>query len=138
MAKRGVIVEINALAAFTGDLDALRDDIRERIVAAADRGVRAVQRGAQRRVPKDRGDLSNAIEVAGKGISRAVGISGDSVPSRGGHNLSHLSPWSYGEWIERGLKSRHLEAQPFMGPAADTEEPNILRDFEQAVDGALL
>lgn len=138
MARAGASFEMLGLGGFLADVDALRDDVRATLEGAVDTTTRNVQRRARSHVPRDRGDLANAIQTAGRGLSRSVGLADASVPSRGGRNSAHLNPWVYGLWVEIGLKHNpNYPKQPYMGPAVDQEEPFHVERCEQALNGAI-
>lgn len=134
---RGVSIDVLGVGGFVGDLDALRHDVRARLEDAIDDTAQAIKYRARVNVARDKGDLARAIDVGGRGVNRVVGLVDGSVPGRGGKNSAHLNPWVYGLWVESGLKNRRMEAQPFMGPAADAEEQRHLQRVEQALSGAV-
>jgi HK97 gp10 family phage protein len=134
---RGVQFEVVGLSNLKVSIDALRDDVRERIEDAIDDTAHAIQARARVNVPRDRGDLARAIQLGGKGLRRSVGLSDGNVPSRGGRNTAHLNPWVYGAFVEFGLRARKMLAQPFMGPAADHEQTAHDLRVEKALDGAV-
>lgn len=137
MARRGVDFSLLGLTSFTGDLDALRDDVRDRLEAVIVDTQDRIVRGALQRVPRREGDLANAIQKAGTGLSRSVGLADQAVPQRGGTNTAHRNPWVYGQWVENGLKNRDMLPQRFMGPAADEVEPGHLEQVESVLNGVL-
>lgn len=134
---RGVQIDVLGLGGFVGDLNTLRTSVRTRLEDALAKSAEAVKFGAIVRVPRDQGDLANAIAVGGKGVNRSVGIDDKSVPQRGGRNSAHLNPWVYGLWVEIGLRNRRMAPRPFMGPAADAEEPKHLQRVEDALNEAI-
>lgn len=137
MARAGVTFDVIGITGFTGDVHALREDIRVGLEDIVDDAAHAIQASARVNVPRDKGDLARAIAQDGRGLSRRVGIADAAVPSRGGKNFAHLNPWVYGLWVEKGLRSRHQGAQPFMGPAADAHEPIYQNAAERILNGVL-
>lgn len=151
MARKGVSFSVVGLAGFAGDVRELRDDMHRELEAVFAETQRRIWFRAVQRVPRDKGDLANAIQMAGRGLNRRVGLSDERVAERGGNrfrtnargrivgvvNSAHVNPWVYGMWVEMGLRSRNIPAQPFMGPAVDEVEPDHGRRVEAALNGAL-
>lgn len=137
MARQGVSFELLGVADLKVSLDALRDDVRLRLEDAIDDSAHAIQTRAKTKVPIDKGDLARAIQLAGKGLARLIGLEDRSVPSRGGTNSAHLNPWVYGQFVEFGLRNRNMPAQPFMGPAVDEEEAAHYQRVTDAVNEAI-
>lgn len=134
MARSGVAFDVLGLGGFQGDLDAIRDSVRAELIDVCDDTARGIQYRARVLVRRRRGDLAGAIQIAGKGLTRSVGLDDRSIPSRGGTNTAHLNPWVYGLWVEQGLKHRRMEPQPYMGPSADAEEPQHQARVEAALN----
>lgn len=119
-------------------------DAIERATAETKRGLEAacretalgVQRRAQALAPRDKGDLARAIQVEGRGVSWRVGLEDRRLASRGGDrtkpgtrgligavNSAHVNPSVYGVWYEYGFTTKKIARQPYMGPAAQAEQP---------------
>lgn len=112
------------------------DTLRTRVSAAVEQTARQVQRSAQARAPRDKGDLIRAIQVAGKGLNWRVGIDNVTLALRGGTS-AHQHPSIYGVWYELGFITRNIQAQPFMKPAAESEESAHVARTEQAINAAV-
>lgn len=137
MARRGVEFQLLGVGDLRVSLEGVRDEIRLRVEDALDDSAHAIQASARVNVPRDTGDLARAIQIAGKGLARFVGLADGRVASRRGRNSAHLNPWVYGLFVEFGLKHRNMAARPFMGPAVDREEPKHVQRVEAALNGAV-
>lgn len=134
----GASFEMIGIPGLQQSLDALRDDVRARLADALEDTAHAIQATAKTLVPIDKGDLARAIQISGKGLSWRVGLEDSRIPGRGGTNSAHLNPWVYGIWYEIGFLTRNIQAQPFMQPARDREEPHHVARVERALNQGLL
>lgn len=110
-------------------LDGLAASLR-----AAPRATRKLLRGllrdsagrvaaqAKTNAPRDRGDLQNAITVAGRGLSWRAGIASGPAPGRTG-SRTHVDPAIYGTLVHNG--SSRTAARPFMRAPAQAEEARL-------------
>jgi HK97 gp10 family phage protein len=137
MARRGVEFELIGLSDLTRSLEGLSTSITNKLADALDDSAHAIQYRARVNVPRDKGDLARAIQIAGKGLSLKVGLDDAAVASRGGKNTAHLHPWVYGLFVEFGLKAKQMAARPFMGPAVDQEQHAHDDRVERALSDAM-
>lgn len=129
--------ELVGLSSFVRDIQALTPEIRDRVAPVVKRTARQIERDAQARAPRDRGDLARAIQARGRDLSWRVGVVDQDLPARGGRNTAHRNPSVYAVWYEYGFVTRRILAHPFMGPARDAAEVTYESELARAVDGAL-
>lgn len=129
--------ELVGLSSFVRDIQALTPEIRDRVAPVVERTARQIERDAQARAPRDRGDLARAIQARGRDLSWRVGVVDQDLPARGGRNAAHRNPSVYAVWYEYGFVTRRILAHPFMGPARDAAEVTYESELARAVDGAL-
>ena len=130
--------ELIGLSTFVRDIQALAPEIRDRVEPVVQRTALEIQRDAQARAPRDKGDLASAIEAQGRGLSWRVGIVDRDIPARGGRNTAHRNPSVYGVWYEFGFVTRRIAKHEFMSPARDAADLHYENDLAQAVNGALV
>ena len=133
---RGTTYEVLGVSGIVADLVKTNTAIAAAVERVNRDTALAVSSRAKALAPRRTGDLANAISFAGKGLRWLVGIEDRSYPSRGG-NTAHQNPWVYGVWYEFGFVTRQIAQHPFMGPAADAEEPLHEQRIAGAVDAAL-
>lgn len=137
MARGGVTFDVLGIRDLGIDLDGVSDDIRTGLADVFRGSATSVRDHAAFLAPRDRGDLANAIQAQGKGLSWRVGVVDERIESRGGKNSAHLNPSVYGPWYENGFISRHIRRQRFMGPAVEHQEPLFNAGVDRVLDKAL-
>jgi hypothetical protein len=137
MARAGVTFEVLGVRDLGVDLDGLRDEIRTGLGDVMRETALSIRDNAAFHAPRDRGDLADAIQAQGKGLSWRVGIVDERIESRGGTNSAHLNPAVYGVWYEVGFISRHIRRHRFMGPAVEHQEPIFNAAVDHVMEKAL-
>jgi len=137
MAKAGVTFDVLGIRDLAVDLDGLRDEIRAGLGEVFRDSAFSVRDNAAFHAPRDKGDLSDAIQAQGKGLNWRVGIVDARIESRGGTNSAHLNPAVYGVWYEYGFVSRQIARHRFMGPAVEHQEPIFNAGVDRILDKAL-
>lgn len=137
MARTGALYQLDGIRGFEADIQRASADMRAKLSSAASSTAIAIKNKAQALAPKDKGDLAANISFEGKGLNWIVGIRDVTLPSRGGKNTAHLNPWVYGVWYEFGFVTRKIQAQPYMRPAAESEDGAHRQRVESALRSSL-
>jgi hypothetical protein len=128
---------LDGIEGLTADLQQYGSDVLARVSDADQVTATRVQERARTNAPRDKGDLVEAIQVQGSGLTWFVGLVDEDLPSRGGENTAHRNPSVYGVWYEFGFKTRNIGTHAFMGPARDAEEEPHLNRLIEAMNGAV-
>lgn len=113
-----ITTELEGIGALQHALKTIPKLARAELVRLVARSSGAVFIRAIQLVPHERGDLREAIQQQGRGLSARVGIAhGDT--GRGGSG-SHADPSIYGRFVEFG-SIKNQPPKPFMRTAVDEE-----------------
>lgn len=130
---RGVSYELTGLVGLKAALVEASDAIRTAVARVNRDTAFAIMARAKANAPRQRGDLVNAISVAGSKMTWRVGLLDVTLSSRGGRNSAHLHPSVYGRFIEYGTV--HYPRHPFMMPAVDAERGRYDERLAEAARG---
>lgn len=118
-------IDTSELRKLTADLEGAGPRVGKATATAIRKGGRRIEAKAERLAPRKTGELGASIEATFYGDGRS-----GSVTAVIGPTVRH------GLFQERG--TAHHVAQPFMGPALDSEAPAVVAEIERAAASGVL
>lgn len=124
-------MQVEGLASLEAKLTELGAELGQKVLtAAARRAMWPVLEEAQRLVPKDSGDLRDAIKLStGKPASgETVAVAGLRIGRSKGGKDGGLPPAARWHFVEFG--TAHQSAHPFLRPALDSQAPRVVDELK--------